>query len=179
MAKQEKTEATARVREEERIFVRELAGKYSELYQQLRNQPRVYKGKKIPFRGGPAVFSKQFIDPQNAAVTQAIHSYIDVYAPGNHSQRHGHMNGAVFYILEGKGYDIHDRVRYDWEAGDACIVENACVHQHFNADPTRPARALIMKGKPAYLFFNLMFQKNVSPRPTEATPGFENFKPED
>ena len=115
----------------------------------------------------------------SSAVTQAIETHIDVLAPGSYGQRHGHMNSAVFYILEGKGYDVHDGARYDWEAGDACIVENACVHQHFNADPDREARILVFKAKPTFLFFHLMFQKNVEYPPSSPQPGFETFRPEE
>ena len=53
------------------------------------------------------------------------------------SQKHGHVNEAAFYILDGKGYEIHDGIRYDWKAGDVAIVHNNCVHQHFNAEPRR------------------------------------------
>ena len=89
------------------------------------------------------------------------------------------MNSAVFYILDGKGHDVHDGVRYDWEAGDVCIVDNGCVHQHFNDDPDRPAHILIFKAKPLFAFFNLLMQKVVNFPPEVAKPGFENFDPEE
>ncbi len=162
-----------------RVFVRELSGKYGDVYRQLLEQPRVYKSKQIPFREGPARFSKSLVNPQDAAVAQSIESHIDVLAPGVHGQKHGHMNSAVFFILNGKGYDIHDGVRYDWEAGDACIVENGCVHQHFNADPEHEARVLVLKAKPLFAFFHLLFQKLVTLPPTEPRPGWEDWKPED
>ncbi len=165
--------------QKKRIFVREVSGKYAEAYRQLLEQPRVIKSKSFPFKDGPARFSKMIFNPQNLALAQAIEMHIDVIAPGSYGQKHGHMNSAIFYILNGKGYDVHDGVRYDWEAGDACIVENGCVHQHFNADPNHEARALIIKAKPLFLFFHLLFQKNVALPPTEPRPGFENWKPED
>jgi len=73
------------------------------------------------------------------------------------------VNEAAFYILDGEGYEIHDGVRYDWKAGDVAIVHNNCVHQHFNADPAKPARALVMKPKPMILFMNMLFQQLVIP----------------
>jgi hypothetical protein len=52
------------------------------------------------------------------------------------------------------------------------------VHQHFNASPTRPARALVIKTKPMYMFMNMLFQKSVIPRPTEpAGPAGVGFVP--
>jgi len=165
--------------QKKRLFVREVAGKYAEVYRELLAQPRVYKGKDVPFKGGPTKWGKNIINPQRTPITQAIETHIDVLAPGAYGQRHGHMNSAVFYILDGKGYDVHDGIRYDWEAGDACIVENKCVHQHFNDDPDRPARYLVVKAKPLFLFFNLLFQKVVEYPPDEPISGWENFRPED
>jgi len=162
-----------------RIFVRELSGKYAELLQQLYEQPRVYKSKTKPFKGGPNLFVKHPVNPQEAGVLQSIEGHIDVFSPGSHSQKHGHMNSAVFYIMEGKGHEIHDGHRLDWASGDAVIVRNACVHQHFNDEQTRPARVLVFKAKPLFLFLHLMFQKNVTYPSDETLPGWENFQPED
>jgi len=131
-----------------RIFVRELSGTYGDVYRDLLNQPRVYKPK------GPKV-----INPQNTAICQAIETQLEVQPPGWHNKPHGHMNSAIIYILDGKGYDIHDGMRYDYETGDALIVENACVHEHCNTDPKRHLRMVYFKAKPLFLFFNLLFQK--------------------
>ena len=86
------------------------------------------------------------------------------------------MNEAAFYILDGTGYEVHDGIRYDWKAGDVAIVHNNCVHQHFNASNERPARALVIKTKPMYMFMNMLFQHQVEPRPSEPAPGGEGFK---
>jgi len=178
-AKQQKDPFLADRWLKKRIFVRELAGKYDEIYRGLLEQPRVLKSKNLSFKGGPVFFHKSVINPQSASVTQTIETHIDVLAPGGYGQKHCHMNSAVMYVLEGKGYDVHGGVRHDWEAGDAAIVENACVHQHFNDDNSRPARYVIFKAKPLFLFFNLLHQMNVTYPPVEPQPGWENFKPED
>ena len=52
------------------------------------------------------------------------------------------MNEAAFYILDGAGYEIHDGVRYDWEAGDVIDIPPCTIYQHFHADPARPARLI-------------------------------------
>jgi hypothetical protein len=51
------------------------------------------------------------------------------------------------------------------------------VHQHFNADDKKPARALVLKSKPMYLFLNMLFQKQVSARPVEHSEASEGFEP--
>jgi gentisate 1,2-dioxygenase len=92
---------------------------------------------------------------------QTLHIHLQEYAPGGISQKHGHVNEAVFYILDGEGTEVHDGIAYDWEAGDVAIVHNNCVHQHFNRSTTKPARCLVMKTKPMFLFMNMMFQKTI------------------
>ncbi|HYX90053.1 MAG TPA: cupin domain-containing protein [Myxococcaceae bacterium] len=162
----------------DRVFVRGIQGQYSlkEELHRLRSLPRVIKGKELRFNDGPQSFSKHFIEPVDG-LGQTLHIHLEEYAPGGRTQKHGHVNEAAFYILDGQGYEIHDGVRYDWSAGDVAIVHMNCVHQHFNADPVKPARALVMKPKPMIMFMNLLFQKTVIPRPTEPTPEGRGFEP--
>ena len=160
-----------------RVFVRQLDGTYSNLYQVLVEQPRVYSSRDVPWKGGPQLFGKHVISPQAAAVTQSIETHIEVYAPGAHGQKHGHLNSAVFYVLKGRGHDIHDGKRIEWKAGDVMIVENGCVHQHFNDDPDNEAILLVFKAKPLFLFMHLLFQKIVEYPPAEPPKGHENFAP--
>ncbi len=160
----------------DRIFLRSIQGHYNlgaELAR-LRALPRVRKGKEIKFVDGPQAYSRHYVEPKDG-ITQTLHLHLEEYGPGGKSQKHGHVNEAAFYILDGTGYEIHDGVRYDWQAGDVAIVHNNCVHQHFNADSTKPARALVFKTKPMYLFMNMLFQKMVETRSSEPAPGGENF----
>lgn len=160
-----------------RMFVRGIEGQYSlrDELARLRSMPRVRKGRLIRFSDGPQAFSRHYIEPKDG-LTQMFHLHIEEYAPGGRSQKHGHVNEAAFYILDGEGYEIHDGIRYDWQAGDVAIVHNNCVHQHFNASSTKPARALVIKTKPMFMFMNMLFQQLVEPRPTEPAPGAEHFK---
>lgn len=161
----------------DRVFLRAIAGAYNlkDELARLRSLPRVRKGVNIKFNDGPQTFSRHYIEPKDG-ITQTFHIHLEEYAPGGKSQKHGHVNEAAFYILDGRGYEIHDGVRYDWQAGDIAIVHNNCVHQHFNANPDRPARALVIKTKPMYMFMNMLFQQQVEPRPAEPTPGGEGFE---
>ena len=160
-----------------RVFVRALEGTYGELVQELFTQPRVYHTKDWKWKGGPQNYGKKIINPQSVKVAQSIETHIDVYAPGGYGQKHGHMNSAVFFVLKGKGHDVHDGKRHDWEAGDALIVENGCVHQHFNDQPDDDCIVLIMKAKPLFLFMHMMFQKVVSYPPKEPSPTQANYTP--
>src|SRR5262245_1254073 len=161
----------------DRVFVRGVEGPYSlkDELARLRSMPRIRKGRLIRFTDGPQTYSRHYIEPKDG-LTQTFHIHLEEYAPGGRSQKHGHVNEAAFYILDGEGYEIHDGIRYDWKAGDIAIVHNNCVHQHFNASPTKPARALVIKTKPMFMFMNMLFQKLVIPRPSEPAPGAEGFR---
>ncbi|MBM3607098.1 MAG: cupin domain-containing protein [Alphaproteobacteria bacterium] len=160
----------------DRVFVRGIQGEYNvkQELERLRAVPRVRKAKGNSFIDGPQCFSRHYIEPKDG-VTQTFHMHLEEYAPGASSQKHGHVNEAAFYILDGEGYEIHDGIRYDWKAGDIAIVHNNCVHQHFNASTDKPARALVIKTKPMYLFLNMLFQKTVKERPVDVTPECEGF----
>jgi quercetin dioxygenase-like cupin family protein len=161
----------------DRIFVRAIQGAYSlkDELKRLRDMPRVRKGSEIKFNDGPQAYSRHYVEPKDG-ITQTFHLHLEEYGPGGKSQKHGHVNEAAFYILDGEGYEVHDGIRYDWKAGDVAIVHNNCVHQHFNASATKPARALVIKTKPMYIFMNMLFQQQVEPRPSEPAPGAEWFK---
>ncbi len=163
-----------------RMFVRGVEGDYGLKHElaRLRSQPRVIRGRELTFNDGPQTFSRHYIEPVDG-VTQTLHIHLEEYAPGGHNQKHGHVNEAAFYILDGHGYEIHDGIRYDWKAGDVVVVHNNCVHQHFNASDSKPARAIVLKTKPMFMFMNMLFQKTVEPRPTTPVPGQEHFTARD
>ena len=176
-AKAEGKEVTWERWQKKRTFVRALEGTYGELKEELFSQPRIYHTRDMKWKGGPQNFGKKVINPQAVKIAQSIEAHVDAYAPGGHGQKHGHMNSAVFFVLKGKGYDVHDGERIDWEAGDAMIVENGCVHQHFNGDPDEEGIVLIMKAKPLFLFMHMIFQKMVVYPPKEPVPGHEDYAP--
>ena len=131
-----------------RTFVRALEGTYSHLYKTLVNEPRVYSAKDVPWKGGPQMFGKSIICPQATSIIQSIESHIEAYAPKTGGQKHGHLNSAVFYVLKGHGHDVHDGRVIPWKAGDVMLVENGCVHQHFNDSDKEECIHLVFKAKP-------------------------------
>ena len=67
-------------------------------------------------------------------------SFIQEIPPGGSSGKHRHVSEEVLKILDGRGYDIQDGQRWDWEAEDVVHIPVNTVHQHFNADPQKTAR---------------------------------------
>ena len=160
--------------QKKRVFVRALEGTYSHLTRELLDQPRVYSSKDMPWKGGPQHFGKFVISPQRNKVVQSIETHIEAYGPGAYGQKHGHLNSAVFYVIKGRGHDIHDGRRIDWKAGEVMFVENGCVHQHF-AD--EESVLLVFKAKPLFLFMHLLYQKVVEYPPSTLLEGHEDWKP--
>ncbi|MCX2180234.1 cupin domain-containing protein [Streptomyces sp. SKN60] len=101
-------------------------------------------------------------------LTQTIQVHF-VELPGQSSNHgHGHQNEAAFYILEGRGYEIHDDRRYDWAKDDLVFVHTDSVHRHFNPYDEK-AKALVVKAKSTWMFMGLIQQGRSGPidRPEE------------
>jgi quercetin dioxygenase-like cupin family protein len=95
-------------------------------------------------------------------LTQTLQVHFVRLPPGSSNHGHGHQNEAVFYILQGAGYEIHDGRRYDWSQGDLVIVHSDSVHRHFNPYD-EPATALVMKAKSAWMYLGLLQQGRSGP----------------
>jgi quercetin dioxygenase-like cupin family protein len=102
---------------------------------------------------------KHLLNEQMNTRMETVDAYMQIIPPGSRSGRHRHLAEECLYVLEGKGYDLHqdcdveitddfhwkpqDKVqRFEWEAGDVVYVPPNTIHQHFNADPDRPARLI-------------------------------------
>jgi quercetin dioxygenase-like cupin family protein len=102
---------------------------------------------------------KHLINEQMNTRMDTVDAYMQIIPPGSRSGKHRHLAEECLYVLEGKGYDMHqdcdveitdtyhwkaqDEVkRYEWEAGDVIYIPPNTIHQHFNADPDRPARLI-------------------------------------
>jgi gentisate 1,2-dioxygenase len=102
---------------------------------------------------------KHLINDQMNTRIETVDAYMQIIPPGSRSGKHRHLAEECLYVLEGKGYDLHqdcdieivdvytwkpqDEVkRFEWEAGDIIYIPPNTIHQHFNADPDRPARLI-------------------------------------
>jgi quercetin dioxygenase-like cupin family protein len=88
------------------------------------------------------------VDEYTGLTARTFAMFLSEYPPGGKSGRHSHTFEAAAYVLEGRGYDIHDGVRHDWAEGDTFYIPPGVVHQHFNADPERIARVLLVTNWP-------------------------------
>lgn len=162
-----------------RIHLRELVGDYDLKAERrrLRELPRIIKSSRIPWKGGPRMFNKMLLQPKDGGI-QSVFVHLKEILPGTESQIHGHQNDALMYILQGRGYDIQDGEKIEWQGGDLAIIRGGTVHQHACISDV-PARVLIFKPKSLFMFANLIYQELVQPADKRPLPGWEDFKPGD
>lgn len=101
-------------------------------------------------------------------LTQTIQVHFVELPPESSNHGHGHQNEAAFYILRGRGYEVHDDQRYDWAKDDLVFVHTDSVHRHFNPYG-ETATALVVKAKSTWMFMGLLQQGRSGPieRPEE------------
>jgi quercetin dioxygenase-like cupin family protein len=100
---------------------------------------------------------KHLINENMNTRMETVDAYMQILPPGSRSGKHRHLAEECIYVVEGKGYDLHqdsdceigdvfewtidpEVKRFEWEAGDVIYIPPNTVHQHFNADPSKPAR---------------------------------------
>ncbi len=112
---------------------------------------------------------------------ETVDAYMQIIPGGSRSGKHRHLAEECLYVLEGRGYDLHQDCdveitdtyhwivqpevkRYEWEAGDIIYIPPNTVHQHINADPDRPVR-LISAINRVYQFCGLNDLKQIEDAP--------------
>src|SRR6266849_1772962 len=122
----------------------------------VRQLPRVLKRQDRRRTTGEH-FWTEMLTPRHADdnPVMSMVAWLEHFEPGASSIKHAHQNEAIFYILEGSGYEIHEGQRYDWKAGDVVIVPGGSVHQHFDPSTEERASALVINPKPLFFFLNL------------------------
>src|SRR6476620_6924531 len=90
---------------------------------------------------------------------ETVDAYMQIIPPGSRSGKHRHLAEECLYVVEGRGYDLHQDCdveitdtyawkpqpeikRFEWEAGDVIYIPPCTIHQHFNADKAYPARLI-------------------------------------
>src|ERR1700730_9130288 len=140
------------------------------LYQSLLNEAtespaRNAKRKKIvhndemPWEMSQQGLLKHLLSAQMSTRMETVDAYMQVIPPGSRSGKHRHMAEECLYVVEGRGYDLHQDCdveitdtyhwkpqaevkRYEWEAGDVIYIPPNTIHQHFNASGDQRVRVI-------------------------------------
>jgi len=144
---------------------------HNDLYQQLlddaaRAPARNAKRKKLvkpadmPWELSRQGLLKHLMNEGMNTRMETVDAYMQIIPPGSRSGKHRQLAESCIYVVEGKGYDLHqdcdveitdtyhwkaqDEVkRFEWEAGDVIYIPPNTICQHFNADPDRPVRLIV------------------------------------
>ena len=105
----------------------------------MNERPRVIKFDDVPWEQSQAAYHKIYTtyDTDTAerkswsALTGTLRLMMQTLPTGHKNGNHRHIAEVPFYIHEGKGHEVHDGKRHDWEAGDLMLVPPYTMHQHF------------------------------------------------
>ncbi len=120
---------------------------------------KIVRPEDMPWEMARQGLLKHLLNEQMNTRMETVDAYMQIIPPGSRSGKHRHLAEECLYVLEGRGYDLHqdcdveitdtyhwkpqDEVkRYEWEAGDVIYIPPNTIHQHFNADPDRPVRLI-------------------------------------
>lgn len=166
---------------------------YEELLQDAADMParnakrkKVVRPEDMPWELSRQGLLKHLLNEKMNTRMESVDAYMQIIPPGSRSGKHRHLAEECVYVLEGRGYDLHqdcdveitdtyhwkaqDEVkRYEWEAGDVIYIPPNTIHQHFNADPDRPVR-LISAINRIYAKFGLNDLEQIEDAP-EFRPG--------
>jgi quercetin dioxygenase-like cupin family protein len=127
----------------------------------LRNAKRkkLVHPEEMPWEMSRQGLLKHLLNEQMNTRMETVDAYMQIIPPGSRSGKHRHLAEECLYVLEGRGYDLHQDCdveitdtyhwkaqeevkRWEWEAGDVIYIPPNTIHQHFNADPQRPVRLI-------------------------------------
>ncbi len=124
----------------------------------------VVKWSDMPFERSPDGLIKHIINERMNTKEMCLDIYMQFLPPGKASGKHRHLSEEVFYVVEGKGYDLHwdvkfevnDTMEFEWESepkkfewktGDFVYIPPYCAHKHFNADANNEARIIVITSR--------------------------------
>lgn len=120
---------------------------------------KIVRPNEMPWEMSRQGLLKHLINEGMNTRMETVDAYMQIVPPGSRSGKHRHLAEECLYVVEGRGYDLHqdcdveitdeyfwkpqDEIkRFDYEAGDVIYVPPNTIHQHFNADPDRPLRLI-------------------------------------
>ncbi|GAA4728873.1 hypothetical protein GCM10023328_04220 [Modestobacter marinus] len=139
---------------------------YANLLQEATEAPernagrrKVLKPTDMPWEMSRQGLLKHLLNEDLDTRMETVDAYMQIIPAGSRSGKHRHLAEECLYVLEGRGYDLHQDCdveitdtyfwkpqeevkRFEWEAGDVIYVPPNTIHQHFNADPDRPVRLI-------------------------------------
>src|SRR5262249_25728892 len=117
-------------------------GHYRELLDDATNaparnaeRPKIVKPAQMPWENSPHGLLKHIVNQNMNTRAETVDAYMQIIPAGSRSGKHRQLAEQAFYVVEGRGYDLHldcdlaiiddkyswapdgDEKRFDWEAG--------------------------------------------------------------
>jgi quercetin dioxygenase-like cupin family protein len=127
---------------------------------------KIIKANELPWENSPHGLLKHICNENMNTRAETVDAYMQIIPPGSRSGKHRQLAEQAFYVLEGRGYDIHvdcdlsipdgekylwvpqdNEQRFEWEAGDVVYVPPNTISQHFNASGSKPARLVFITNR--------------------------------
>src|ERR1019366_7502730 len=113
-------------------------------------RPKDVNSSQMPWENSPHGLLKHIGNEGMNTRAETVDAYMQVIPPGSHSGKHRQLAEQAFYIIEGRGYDLHmdcdleiaggekyswkpdgNEKRFEWEAGDMVYIPPNTISQHF------------------------------------------------
>jgi quercetin dioxygenase-like cupin family protein len=154
----DESKAWKRGRHNQRLYQAKLEDAQSAPARNSRRK-KIIQPEDMPWELSPQGLMKHLLNEGMNTRMETVDAYMLIIPPGSRSGRHRQLAEECLYVLEGRGYDLHqdceveitdtyhwkpqDEVkRYEWEAGDVIYIPPNTIQQHFNADGERPVRLI-------------------------------------
>lgn len=129
------------------------------------DRPKIIKSEMMPWENSPHGLLKHIVNQGMNTRAETVDAYMQIIPPGSRSGKHRQLAEQAVYVVEGRGWDVHldcdlaiiddkytwapdgDEKRFDWEAGDVVYIPPNTISQHFNADPNRAARIIVITNR--------------------------------
>lgn len=122
-----------------------------------------------PWEWTPHGKLKWMVHPDTETATKDLWVYFQEIPPGSRSGQHRHASEEQILVLEGRGYDVHDGERWDWQQSDLICIPAMTTHQHFNRGESR---ALLLSSMPSvYMHLGLGGIEQIEDAPEYAEKG--------
>ena len=127
---------------------------------------KIVKAAELPWENSPHGLLKHIVNESMNTRAETVDAYMQIIPPGSRSGKHRQLAEQAFYVLEGRGYDIHvdcdldipggekytwvpqdEEKRFDWEAGDLVYIPPNTISQHFNASAHHAARIVVITNR--------------------------------
>ena len=107
---------------------------------------KIVRPEDMPWEMSRQGLLKHLINENMNTRMETVDAYMQIIPPGSRSGKHRHLAEECVYVIEGKGYDLHqdsdceigdvfewvinpEVKRFEWESGDVIYIPPNTVHQ--------------------------------------------------